>query len=257
MRLVVFASGSGGNCALLSDGDTHLLIDAGISLKRIREALGTQRLSLSDLTGILITHEHSDHVAALPMLLKYTALPFFAPRTVGHALCRTLTDFEPRWQPIAPLEPFSVGTLLVTAFPTPHDTDESVGYRFEKCGVSFAFCTDTGCVTETMLSHLLGCRSVVIEANHDSEMLLSGPYPIPLKRRILSEHGHLSNADCASLACRLAENGTEAVVLAHLSRENNRPAKAFDAVRSALDQAGHTRVALYVAPVLGALALEL
>lgn len=256
MKLVVFASGSGGNCALLSDGNTRLLIDAGISMKRIRDALAAQGLAFSDLSGVLITHEHSDHIAALPMLLKYTALPFYAPRTVGHALCRTMVDFEEHWQPITPLEPFSVGELCVTAFPTPHDTDESVGYRFEHDS-AFAFCTDTGCVTETMLSQLSGCRSVVIEANHDTDMLLSGPYPYPLKRRILSERGHLSNADCASLACRLASGGTETVVLAHLSRENNRPARAMETVRAALDQSGYSRVALHVAPVLGALALEL
>ena len=147
MKLVVFASGSGGNCALLSGSGTNLLIDAGISLKRIRDALRGQALSFDDLSGVLITHEHSDHIAALPMLLKYTALPFFAPRTVGHALCRTLAGFEERWQTICPGEPFSVGNLLVRAFPTPHDTDESVGYRVED-GCAFGFCTDTGCVTE-------------------------------------------------------------------------------------------------------------
>ena len=256
MKLIVFASGSGGNCSLLSGGGVHLLIDAGISMKRIRDALGTQGLAFSDVSGVLITHEHSDHIAALPMLMKHTALPVYAPRTVGHALCRTMTDFEEHWQPITPLEPFSVGELRVTAFPTPHDTDESVGYRFEHNGV-FGFCTDTGCITETMLSQLSGCRSVVIEANHDTDMLLSGPYPFPLKRRILSERGHLSNADCASLACRLAADGAQTVVLAHLSRENNRPAQAFDTVRAALDEHGFSSVALYVAPVLGALALEL
>ena len=256
MKLVTFASGSSGNCALVRQGESCVLIDAGISMRRIRAGLTRQGLNLENLGGILITHEHADHVSGLSMLVKYHAIPVFAPRTVGNHLLRAVPGLEDCLTIIGKEEPFSVQIFRITAFPTPHDTDESVGYCLEGEG-RLGFCTDTGSVTETMLSHLSGCGAVLIEANHDLEMLRYGPYPVYLKRRILSERGHLSNADCGELACALAERGTGRIALGHLSRENNTPRLARDTVRAALDAAGHAAVELYVAPAEGDMELEI
>ena len=137
-------------------------------------------------------------------------------------------------------------------FPTSHDVSESVGWRVAGSSV-FALATDTGCVTPELVSALAGAETVLIEANHDPDMLRAGPYPWYLKRRILSERGHLSNDDCAALACRLAESGTRQIVLGHLSRENNSPALAFRTVSAALAGKG---AALYVAPAEDRFTLE-
>ena len=132
-----------------------------------------------------------------------------------------------------------------------------MGYRIEDPSGSFGICTDTGVVTEEILSALRGCAGALIEANHDLTMLRYGSYPVPLKRRILSERGHLSNDASAELACALAESGTASIVLGHLSRENNTPRKAYDAVRAALDSRGYGNVALFTALQEGELSLEI
>ena len=256
MKLVTFASGSSGNCALVRDGDSCVLIDAGISLRRIRAGLARQGLTFDDVGGILITHEHSDHVAGLPMVVKYQRTPVYAPRTVANHLLRAVPDLEDCLTFVKKDEPFSVKDFRITAFSTPHDTDESVGYLLEGSG-RLGFCTDTGTVTETMLERLSGCGAALIEANHDVDMLRWGAYPVVLKRRILSEHGHLSNADCGTLACALAESGTRRIALGHLSRENNTPRLARDTVRAALDGAGYAAVELFVAPADGDMELEI
>lgn len=257
MRLTTFASGSGGNCALLQGRGADVLLDAGISLRRIRTALSERGLRPDDLAGVFITHEHADHVAGLRTMLKYFDVPVYAPPTVSRRLCGAMPELEGRLKLLRPGEPTSVGVFTVTAFHTSHDTDESVGYRLEDGEESFGLCTDTGTVTDEMLNALRGCAAALIEANHDEEMLRYGPYPVYLKRRILSEHGHLSNAASADLACFLAEGGTASIVLGHLSRENNTPGKAYDAVRRALDSRGFENVALYTALQDGELTLEI
>ena len=222
MNIKVFASGSGGNCMLCSERDTHILIDAGISMRRLQQSLRAWDLEIDDIGGVLITHEHSDHVSGLKMLLKYYDLPLYAPHTVAARLCGFLPIAEEHMHVIRPGEDFRLGTLRVRAFHTPHDTDESVGYRLEGRG-TFALATDMGHVTEEVLEGLIGADAVLIESNHDLDMLYNGPYPAQLKRRILSDHGHLSNTDCAALAMQLAQTGTGTIILGHLSKENNRP----------------------------------
>ena len=144
--------------------------------------------------------------------------------------------------------------VTLRAFHTPHDTEESVGWRVSGAGETFALATDMGHVTEEIRDGLLGARVALIEANHDVDMLKNGPYPFPLKKRILSDHGHLSNDDCAALAALLAEHGTKCIVLGHLSRENNTPRRAFDTVNAALSG---QNAQLYVAPAAERLTLEL
>ena len=256
MRLVTFASGSSGNCALVRGGGSQILIDAGISMRRIGAALGRQGLRFEDLGGILITHEHSDHIAGLRMVLRHHPVPVYAPPTVGRRLCYADPTVEDYLVPVEKEVPFRIQNFQITPFPTSHDTDESVGYRIEAEGAFLGFCTDTGCVTAAMERHLSGCGAVLLEANHDVDMLCYGPYPVPLKRRILSDRGHMSNELCALLACELACSGTRSVALGHLSRENNTPELAFRAVRQALDGAGFEEVSLSVAPPDGDMEME-
>ncbi len=256
MTLTVFASGSGGNCALLSDGETHVLLDAGISLRRITHALAAHGLTVEDLDGVLITHEHKDHVSAVPVLCRHHDTALYAPRTVANHIRWSAAGVDAHLREIEPGIPFPLGGFTVTAFLTPHDTDVSVGYRVEGNGC-FGLCTDAGHVTEEMTSALTGCGAVMVETNHDTDMLLSGPYPAVLKRRILSDRGHLSN-ECGAALCReLAERGTRRFVLAHLSQENNRPFLARAAVERALKSAEFGGVELDVAPVLGDLCVEI
>ena len=200
---------------------------------------------------MLITHEHSDHVSGLSMILKHHPMAVYAPRTVANRLFGMYPGIVNSLRIIPVGERFTIGSLTVSAFHTPHDTDESVGYRVEGDGI-FALATDMGHVSEDVLSGLLGADTALIESNHDVEMLRYGPYPVYLKRRILSENGHLSNADCAVLARKLAEAGTRRIILGHLSEKNNRPELALQTVRAALE--GQS-AEIYCAPAGGCLSV--
>ena len=237
MKIFTIASGSTGNCTLVTDRDTCVLIDAGISMKRIVTALNSLGYSMSQLSGIMITHEHSDHISAIPMLLKHYEIPIFAPRTVANHLRWSIAGVDAYISELSVSNENSVGELLVTPFHTPHDTDECVGYRIQGSS-SFGFCTDCGHVTDEVLEGLKGVDAAVIEANHDLTMLRYGPYPATLKRRILSDRGHLSNDSSGYLARELLASGTGSVVLGHISRENNTPALAMETVTEALKKDG-------------------
>lgn len=251
MRLIVFASGSSGNCLLLSSGTSHILIDAGISMRRISAGLTQAGITWRDIGGVLITHEHSDHVSGLKTLIHQQAVPICAPRTVSCRLRGMLPGIENSLRIIPVGEVFSLAGFRVTAFHTPHDTDESVGYRVEGDAV-FALATDMGRVTEEVKRGLLGADTVLIEANHDPDLLRMGPYPAYLKMRILSDHGHLSNPDCAELARELTDNGTRRIVLGHISRENNRPELALKTMRASLSS---SKAEIFCAPAEGFLSL--
>lgn len=253
MRLSLFASGSGGNCALVQCGAVRLLIDAGISARAIRQALADVGTAPAELGGVLITHEHTDHVSGLTVLVKRDPLAVYAPGTVASRLRESASGVAAFLRPVQPEKAFEIGGLRIVCFPTPHDTPQSVGWRIESPEGVLAFATDTGHVTDTMLRYLSGADIAVIEANHDEKMLREGPYPFHLKRRILSDNGHLSNADCAALARQLALSGTKTLVLAHLSRENNTPARARETVAAALDG---TDTVLLVAPERARLDVE-
>ena len=185
----------------------------------------------------------------MKMLLKYYRVPVYAPRTVAARLSGMLPEIDGCLRVIPVGESFLLGSLFVRAFHTLHDTDESVGYRI-RGEAEFALATDMGCVTEEIVQGLRGADTVLIESNHDEQMLRYGGYPIYLKRRILSDRGHLSNANCALLARTLAESGTSRIVLGHLSRENNKPELALAASRAALEGTGAW---LCCAPVSGCL----
>ena len=244
MRIVTFASGSTGNCCLVSDGGVNVLIDAGISARRIVQGLGVLGLAPQDICGVLITHEHSDHISGLPVLVKRTGMRIFAPSELGEILRRVKPELSESIDYIPPDGGLCVGDVRITAFPTPHDASASFGYRIEGSEV-FAFATDTGHISDELLEGLQGADTVVIEANHDKVMLKNGPYPPFLKQRVLSKHGHLSNDDCAKLACLLADSGTRQIILGHLSQQNNTPEAAETAVSEALSG---RNVKIYTAP---------
>ena len=244
MRIVTFASGSTGNCCLVSDGGVNVLIDAGISARRIVQGLGVLGLAPQDVCGVLITHEHSDHISGLPVLVKRTGMRIFAPSELGEVLKRVKPELSESIDYIPPDGGLCVGDVRITAFTTPHDASASFGYRIEGSEV-FAFATDTGHISDELLEGLQGADTVVIEANHDKVMLKNGPYPPFLKQRVLSKHGHLSNDDCAKLACLLADSGTRQIILGHLSQQNNPPEAAETAVSEALSG---RNVKIYTAP---------
>lgn len=251
LELCTLASGSSGNCLLVTDGATHLLVDAGISARRICKALRELGIEPAELSGILITHEHSDHISGLTTLTKQLALPVYASAGTGLQLCYRIAFLEDCIHTFRPGDHFEIGSLGVETFATPHDTAESVGYAVSGCGRKAAVVTDLGHVTGEVLTGVRGANLLVAEANHDEEWLKSSPYPYYLKQRILGDHGHLSNEAGGALARSCVEAGATTVVLGHLSSENNTPAQAYRAVRSLLELGGvdvDREILLEVAP---------
>ena len=245
--LHTLASGSSGNALLLSAGSTHLLLDAGISCRRICAALQTLGLELTNLSGILVTHTHTDHISGLQTLLKRWSGPVYASERTAFGLADRLAASSLHLYPLAFGSACSLGGCVVTAFPTAHDAPGASGFRIDTTDGSVGLLTDTGYVTEEAAEILLGVDLAVLEANNDVETLRSGPYPYYLKQRILGSEGHLCNEDAARFAVTLAENGTSEIVLAHLSKENNTPAMARNTVEFALSAAGQNPL-LSVAP---------
>lgn len=245
--LHTLASGSSGNALVLSCGDTHLLVDAGISCRRITQALKTIGLEPDDLSGLLITHTHTDHIAGVQTLLKRGDFPLYASARAARELYYRLPQCEDRLQEVDLCSALSIGDCTVTAFPISHDAPGACGYRIDTQDGSVGILTDTGYITDEAAELLPGVDLAVLEANHDIETLRSGPYPYYLKQRILGIQGHLCNEDAARFAVTLAEAGTSEIILAHLSRENNTPAMAFRAAETALSAAGLEPV-LSVAP---------
>jgi len=217
-----------------------LLIDAGISLRRIKESLRKIDLTPDDLDGILVTHEHSDHINGIEMLVKYHKTPIFSSFGAGHGLCAAMPDVQPFLSCFEIGAALELGDIEVRSFRTPHDASESVGYRLHAGGKTLAYATDLGCVTEEVFDAMCGAQIAFIESNHDREMLRNGSYPPFLKRRISSKQGHLSNCDCGSFAAMLVQSGARILQLSHLSRENNTPGLAHETVTLALSDIGIT-----------------
>ena len=233
MRVCIFASGSGGNCLLVSSRGSNILIDAGISMRKIQTGLQQAGLTMQEINGVLITHEHSDHISGLKMLSKHYNMPVYAPQKLGEKLLELDDNIEKNLHIIPVNKEFEVMNLAVEACHTPHDAVESVAYKLmgEK---SFALATDMGHVTEDIKTLLKGVDTALIESNYDENMLRIGPYPYFLKRRIGSDIGHLSNDNSAELAAFLENSGTNRLVLGHLSRENNTPTKALETVKAVI-----------------------
>lgn len=247
LKITTLASGSSGNCLLASDGTTHILIDAGISARRITTALKGLGVDPGELSAVLITHEHSDHISGLATLTKQLEFPIYTAQPTARQMCCRLAGLRDRLRDFVPGEQFTVGGLEVGTFPTLHDCACPVGYTLtDTAGVKMALATDLGVVTDAVKEGVRGARLVVAEANYDPETLRWGNYPVFLKERILSDHGHLSNEMGGELALFAVEHGARRVILGHLSKENNTPGIAYEAVSCALTGGG-VRVGVDVA----------
>lgn len=228
LTITTLASGSSGNSLLVSGGDAHILIDAGISCRRITTALNQLHIDPMSLAAVLVTHEHTDHVCGLATLVKKLPAPIYASVGTAYQLTTRIGLPAERVLPFTAGDTFDIGPLHCTSFSTPHDAADSVGYTVELDGCKLALATDLGHVTDTVRRAILGSHLVVLESNHDIEWLRSGPYPYPLKQRILGDRGHLCNEAGADLALQAARSGAHTIVLAHLSSENNTPQRAYD-----------------------------
>lgn len=248
MELRTLASGSSGNCILISHGGSHLLVDAGISCRRIVTALRSFGIDPGDLLGVCVTHEHSDHIAGLATLTKHYRLPLYTSPGTARQLCYRMAGLEELICPLDPGESVEAGPFALAGFPTSHDAAQPMGFTFTADSRKAAVVTDLGYVSDAVLRGVLGAQAVVCESNHDVDWLRSGPYPYYLKARILGEKGHLSNEAGAELALRCARAGAHTVVLAHLSAENNSPARALETARTLLAGDGFPSVTLAVAP---------
>ena len=239
MRFVSIASGSSGNCIYLGEEDGGILIDAGISRKRIVTGLERKGLSLDDIKAIFITHEHSDHISGLGPVLRKNPIPVYATADTVSAIWEktNMNNISPElFHSIRPEEEIEAGEMLVRPFSISHDAVDPVCYTVEKQGKRAAVATDMGCFDDTIIRVLGQCDSVLIEANHDINMLQVGPYPYSLKMRILGNKGHLSNTSCADLIKEILHKDLKHLVLGHLSRENNFPQLAYRTVLDELEK---------------------
>lgn len=241
--LKLLYSGSDGNAALLCAGGHAVLIDAGRNAKCLCAALDQAGTDPDSLDAIFITHEHRDHTAALDVFVKHHPTPVhITERSAAKMLPRAGEILRERLILHPPLYRVEVGPFTFSSFPTSHDSAQSVGFRITvregEQTHTIGYATDLGTVTPAVEQGLCGCESVVLECNHDEQMLMEGPYPYDLKRRIASAKGHLSNRDCAAFSTRLATNGLKRLLLAHLSEINNLPDLALGEVNAALAGTG-------------------
>lgn len=234
MKLLSIASGSSGNCIVVCSDNTAVLIDTGISKKRIEEGLNRNNMTLSDISGILITHEHSDHIGGLGVVSRKCRVPIYSTKGTIEAIKKMsfLGKIDGKlFNQIEPDKVFSVGDLLVEPFQISHDAADPVAYRITGGNTSVAVATDMGTYNDYIVSHLKGVNGILLEANHDVRMLQTGSYPYYLKQRILGDRGHLSNESSGRLLNRILHDGLKQVFLGHLSKENNYEQLAYEAVR--------------------------
>ncbi|MBN1431716.1 MAG: MBL fold metallo-hydrolase [Methanomicrobiaceae archaeon] len=229
MKVTVLASGSKGNCTYIEGDSGALLIDAGLSakelLRRVEEAGGTREL----IKGIVLTHEHSDHMKGVDVLARKLNIPVYATHgTLWQFEEKRRTDRSVTLKPCRKEEAFKIGEFGITAFSTYHDACDPCGFLISENGSKVAYCTDTGKISEKMTEYLKKADHLILESNHCPDMLENGPYPVFLKERIRDRNrGHLSN-NAASECLRTLKNEIASVLLAHLSEENNTPKKALD-----------------------------
>lgn len=233
MNLCSIASGSSGNCIFIGTEQTSLLVDIGISAKQAETGLHTIDRTLKDIDGILVTHEHSDHIRGVGVAARRAGIPIYGTRGTLEAIksCSSLGKIdEGLYREISPDEIFQVGDMEIVPFRISHDAADPVAYRVNSGEKSAAVVTDLGVYNDYIVDHLQGLDAVLLEANHDVRMLQAGIYPYYLKQRILSNHGHLSNENAGRLLCRILHDNLKSVFLGHLSKENNYEALAYETV---------------------------
>lgn len=242
LKFISFGSGSSGNCYYLSTATDGLLIDIGVGIRALKKHFRDYGVNLNMIHHILITHDHADHIKSVGSFSSDYHVPVYATERVhqgiNHNYCvqRKVADDLKRY--VTPGVSFQVGDFKVTPFPVPHDASENVGYQIEAEGVCFVIITDVGAITEDVKQRISQANYLVLEANHDVEMLRQGPYPEYLKNRILSPNGHLSNSDCGKAIAENMTEGLHHVWLCHLSEENNHPELARKTVETTLRSYG-------------------
>jgi phosphoribosyl 1,2-cyclic phosphodiesterase len=247
-RIYPLFSSSKGNSTYIGSKTCGILIDAGVSYSRLVKALSANDIDISAVKGVFITHEHSDHISGVKMLTKKAGIPVFAQAYTLESLFKSEAVYS-CGEVIT--ESICIAGMEVKCFDTPHDTEQSCGYKitFEN-GKTCAVCTDLGHVTSYIEQTLLGTDAVLLESNYDETMLKNGSYPSYLKTRIKSKFGHLSNNDSGKFAEKLVQNGTTRIILGHLSQENNTPRTADNTVSGFLSEYKRDRdYILTVAPV--------
>ena len=238
MRMCPIASGSSGNSIYLGTSSTHLLVDSGISKKRIEEGLSYADLCGDDINGILITHEHADHIGGLGVFVRKYPVPIYGTELTINEIknCKSLGNIpEELFHVITPDEDFMIGDIHINPMHISHDAADPVAYIFSDGIRKMAVATDMGNYDDYIVDHLRGLDALLLEANHDVRMLQVGPYPYPLKQRILSDTGHLSNERAGRLLCEILHDNLSTIYLGHLSKENNMPELAYETVRMEIE----------------------
>ena len=233
MDLCSIASGSSGNCIYVGTEETALLVDVGISAKQTQAGLASIDRSPAELNGILVTHEHSDHIKGIGVMARKFGLPIYGTKGTLDAVknCSSLGKIdEGLFCEIKPDEPFQMGDITICPFEIPHDAAQPVAYRLEHQERAVAVATDMGTFNDYIISNLKGLDALLLEANHDVRMLQAGMYPYYLKQRILSDRGHLSNENAGRLLCAILHDDLKEIYLGHLSKENNYEALAYETV---------------------------
>lgn len=234
MELCSIASGSSGNCICVGTSGSHLLVDAGISGKRIESGLNSVGLKTSEMQAILVTHEHIDHIAGLGVLARRYGLPIYGTKGTLDAVMKVKSVGridESLLHPIVPMREFKIGDMTVRPISISHDAADPVAYIMQTESQKVGVITDLGKYDDALVESLQDMDVLLLEANHDVRMLQTGSYPYPLKQRILGDRGHLSNVLSGQLLGRLLHDKFRAVVLGHLSQENNLAELAYETVR--------------------------
>lgn len=230
-------SGSSGNAAYISDGKTHILTDCGTSGAKLKTAMEKIGASPENVHALLITHEHGDHIRGAGVIARRYGIPVYTTYETFCAMdCGRIDDSLVNF--IRPDEDFEIGTIGIMPFSIPHDAANPVGFNYFVGGEKLSLATDIGHMNEYVMSHISGSQKIILESNHDVELLQIGSYPYAVKRRVLSDVGHLSNKTAAETALELVKSGTQSIVLGHLSNENNRPEIAMLETYTALTDAG-------------------
>ncbi len=237
MELASIASGSSGNCIYTGNKDTHFLVDTGISRKRILEGLDQIEVDPSTISGIFITHEHIDHIGGLGVFLRKYKVPVFATgRTIDQILStKSLGKVDVNlFESITPDVPISINGVTIEASSVLHDAADPVCYTFKDEDSKVGIATDFGTYDDYLVEKMSGCQSLLVEANHDLNMLMVGPYPYPLKRRIMGNKGHMSNERAGEFLSKIIGKETKNILLGHLSKENNYGELAYETVKCEL-----------------------
>lgn len=237
LELFSLISGSSGNCSIVTDRKTNILIDCGTSGKRTIELLEKVAVTPQSLSAIVVTHEHIDHTKGVGILSRKLKIPIYATRGT-HAAMNVGAIDEAHIKFAEPDIEFEIGGICVTPFAIPHDAEDPCGFCFTDGHEKVTVATDIGCMSDRLFSRISGSKSIILESNHDIDMLRFGEYPYPLKQRILSDYGHLSNTAAADTAVRLVQSGTEHIMLGHLSDKNNLPEIAMMETFNRLSDSG-------------------